>query len=33
MAETTSHRSAISGRYVTSATAARHPGTTFTENG
>lgn len=27
------HRSAISGRYVTAATAARHPRTTVTEHG
>ncbi len=29
----TSHRSAISGRYVSPATAARHPRTTVTERG
>ena len=28
-----SHRSAISGRYVSTATAARHPRTTVTERG
>ncbi|ADP80143.1 hypothetical protein FraEuI1c_2094 [Pseudofrankia inefficax] len=28
-----SHRSAITGRYVTAATASRHPRTTLTEQG
>ncbi len=33
MAKATHSRSAISGRYVTPATAARHPRTTVTETG
>jgi len=33
MARATSHRSAITGRYVGPADAARHPRTTVTENG
>lgn len=33
MAKSTNHRSATSGRYVTSGTAARHPRTTVTERG
>ena len=33
MAKGSRNRSAITGRYVTSATAARHPRTTVTENG
>jgi hypothetical protein len=33
MAGSGSHRSARTGRYVTPATAARHPNTTVTERG
>jgi hypothetical protein len=33
MARSGSHRSARTGRYVTAATAARHPRTTVTERG
>ena len=33
MAKSASHRSAITGRYVTTATAARHPRTTVSQAG